>query len=170
MRVNSGGGESVMRAAGVSVALAPCARGKQKTATVVAVFVVSGRQIACVPPLGGISGEDLTEEFFNFFVFLADVFLEVALPSPCQISALVFASVKSMPSRARRRERQVAHGPRRSAGAKPRCARGRACLKNLARIKPALGDRLVATQSRGATHGTSVANPRPYRFRDEALA
>ena len=30
------------------------------------------------PPLGGISGEDLTEEFFNFFVFLADVFLEVA--------------------------------------------------------------------------------------------
>jgi hypothetical protein len=67
-----------MRAAGVSVALAPCARGKQKTATVVAVFVVSGRQIACIPPLGGISGEDLTEEFFNFFVFLADVFLEVA--------------------------------------------------------------------------------------------
>ena len=80
MRVNSGGGESVMRASGVSVALAPRARGKQKTVTVVAVFVVSGRQIACVffiPPRG-ILGEDLSDEFFNFFVFHADVFLQVA--------------------------------------------------------------------------------------------
>jgi hypothetical protein len=70
-----------MRASGVSVALAPRARGKQKTVTVVAVFVVSGRQIACVflsPPPRGILGEDLTDEFFNFFVFHADVFLQVA--------------------------------------------------------------------------------------------
>jgi len=37
-----------MRASGLSGALALRARGKQKTATVVAVFVVSGRQMACV--------------------------------------------------------------------------------------------------------------------------
>ena len=58
-----------------------CAReGNKKPQREVAVLVVGGRQSAdgFLFFTGGILGEDLAHEFFNFFVFLAYVFIKIA--------------------------------------------------------------------------------------------